>query len=89
MMSIMLSVIMTGCDACYDRAPIDIVLAVHFNVSQLSTASCSQIDSTELINSITIQMTIGSRLVYQAGGRLDLCGVPSVSCNDTVRLPWH
>lgn len=82
--SLIFCVDMPGCNTCNDGAPINVVLEVNFNVSQLSTVTCSPLNFTELINSVTTQITIGGVLVKQAGGRLVMCGEPSVNCSEAV-----
>ena len=74
---------------CNDRAAIAVVLAVHFDVSPLSSASCSQLDFTEVINSTKRRINFGARLVGQAGGRLASCGDPYVNCTETVRSQYR
>lgn len=76
---------MTGCDQCNSQEPVDIVLVVNFNVSQLTTVGCLALNFTEVTRSIISQITIGGILVRQAGGNLVLCGQPTINCTKVVR----
>ena len=69
---------------CEDREPVDLVLAVNFNVSQLSAVSCSQLNFTQVNITMIRQLMSGANLVRQAGGKLLRCGYPTVNCTEMV-----
>ena len=79
-----MSLMLTGCDMCDDKEPVDIVLAVDFNVTQLSAATCSQLNFTEVITTMIDLLKNGANLVDQAGGELLICGCPIVNCTEMV-----
>lgn len=64
----------------------DITLVLHFNITQLSSTQCSQLNYTTLVSTIESWMTIGSVLVRQFGGYLRLCANPTADCDEMVRV---
>ena len=55
-------------------------------MSQLSQATCSQLDFSDINTTMLRQLITGASLVSQAGGRLVICGYPTVNCSETVRV---
>ena len=77
---------MTGCDVCDTSEPFNVLLAVGFNVSQLSQATCSELDFSDINTTMLRELITGASLVRQAGGKLRICGYPTVNCSETVRV---
>lgn len=77
------SLLLTGCDMC-ENEPVDIALAVDFNVNQLSAVTCSQLNFTQVNMTIIGLLGNGANLVAQAGGKLLTCGYPIVNCSEMV-----
>jgi len=65
---------------------VDIIIVLHFNIVQLSSTQCSQLNYTKLVSTIVSWMTIGSELVRQFGGHLELCANPKANCDEMVRV---
>ena len=64
--------------------PVDIVLAVDFNVSQLSAVTCSQLNFSQVNTTIINLLANGANLVAQAGGKLLTCDYPIINCTEMV-----
>ena len=67
-----------------ENEPVDVALAVDFNVNQLSSVICPQLNFSQ-VNTTTIGLLAnGANLVAQAGGKLLTCGYPVVNCTVMV-----
>lgn len=73
------------CD-CGSRPPVCITIVLHFNVAQLSSSHCSQLNYTKLVGTIVSWMRVGSVLVRQYGGHMELCAHPTTKCDEAVSL---